>query len=145
MTGWAHAVFCDAGGRDVDEFCNTDGGHVDARAVAPEEWLGGIPSVAGDVYRLGLSMWESLTQVKAWSDLDRGAIRRKVLDGSRPPLDAHPQLRKSLNAYGWGCIADMIMACWHPEPSSRPSLNNIITVLDTPIQKRSLVTPPKYT
>ena len=72
-----------------------------------------------DIYSFGMSCYEILTGNIPFSTLDGRARWTAILNGDRPSLPKRcPQELKTL-----------IAACWHPNPTSRPSFTQICQTL----------------
>ena len=98
---------------------------------APELFkLGGKHSYLSDIYSLGIFFWELLTGRVPYEDAeDDMQIRVHVSGGGREPIPSGtPQW------YG-----DLITACWHQNPSSRPPIERIIEILETNSSSESSV------
>jgi serine/threonine protein kinase len=82
-----------------------------ARYCAPELFLGQRYDEKVDVYGYSMTLWTLLTGRVVFDDLDRTAVRQKVIiDGERPKLSA-----------SWSDdFCDIIDACWHYDPLMRP-------------------------
>jgi serine/threonine protein kinase len=72
-----------------------------------------------DIYSFGMSSYEILTGNRPFPTLDHHAVKNAVWNGDRPSLPKRcPQELKTL-----------IEACWHPNPTSRPSSTQICQTL----------------
>jgi serine/threonine protein kinase len=94
--------------RETYEF---DGSPTCARYCAPELFLGQRYDERVDVYSYSMSLWTILTSRVVFDDLDKTAVRQKVIiNGERPKLST-----------SWpDDFCDILDACWHYDPLMRP-------------------------
>lgn len=86
---------------------------------APEVLDGQAYTKSCDVYSFGLCLWCLFSEkplFPGWSLYD---IITKVVGGARPPLDAINSPR----------LAKLIQTCWSPQPTARPTFEQIIMAL----------------
>jgi len=74
-----------------------------------------------DVYAFGLLLYEILHGHVAFEKLPSVAAMLRAARGERPQLALRPE-----HAY----LARLIEACWHAEPACRPSMHEVLQVLD---------------
>jgi len=79
-------------------------------------------------------LWEMATQLIAFEDITTLADLRKriCIVNERPPLDKVPTVG----------IQNLLKLCWHKEPSSRPSFNEIIDYIDENIIIECVIKDP---
>ena len=99
------------------------------RFTAPEALTGSffIPDSKKDVYSFGILFWEILTGKIPFRELKEKNtcdIEKMIIDGYRPPLDILPDDTPP-------CIIEIIGDCWKPNPSERPTLEQIISILSS--------------
>ena len=80
-----------------------------------------------DVYSFGILLWEILSGKIPFQELKENPetcdkVEQMIIDGCRPSLDILPDDTPS-------CIIEMMKDCWNPKPSSRPSLEKIMSIL----------------
>ncbi|ALD62154.1 Protein kinase [Mollivirus sibericum] len=87
--------------------------------TAPEIIRGAVGTDKSDVYSFGILMWEVLTKQYPFANQRIMAISLKVLEGERPsvPLDTP-------NDYG-----ALMVRCWAQDPTSRPSMHDVVNQL----------------
>ena len=77
-----------------------------------------------DVYSFGVILWVLLTAQQPWAEIpaDTQELRKVVATHKRrPPLPKHCERR----------YADLVRACWHQQPDSRPSFEEIVVRLSS--------------
>ncbi|KAF0734082.1 hypothetical protein AeMF1_019817 [Aphanomyces euteiches] len=91
------------------------------RWVAPEIYRGDVYSEKIDIYSYGIVLWELFCFKKPYLDQDPINLPYMVVHRNlRPPLCSHiPEV-----------LHNLMRACWHPDPSQRPSFGQIRTLLD---------------
>jgi serine/threonine protein kinase len=79
------------------------------------------PTEASDCYALGMVIYETISgNLPFHGDADL-TVFAKVIQGKRPPRGG--KFRKDL----WG----MLERCWESQPSSRPSIGEVLRCLET--------------
>ncbi|KIY96238.1 Dual specificity protein kinase shkE [Monoraphidium neglectum] len=94
--------------------------------MAPEVYRKEVYDEKSDVYSFGVILYEVLHKYMMLSavcttgtEAEIEAYARSVADGYRPPIHDHwPQP-----------VKDLIRACWAPEPSDRPCMNEVVSRL----------------
>jgi serine/threonine protein kinase len=80
----------------------------------------GRPTESSDCYALGMVIYETISgNLPFHKDADLTVVA-KVMQGKRPPRGA--KFRKDL----WG----MLERCWESQPSSRPSIGDVLRCLE---------------
>lgn len=91
--------------------------------MAPEVLLGKEVDEKADVYSFGVVLWEIVTGQEPFPHMDSYGTFKKAItkDHERPqiPSDTHPSIKA------------LMEACWHPDPSRRPSFTEILRILDS--------------
>ena len=88
--------------------------------TAPEIITGGKYDEKVDVYSFGIVVWEVLTHRRPFADRAFADVALAVVEGKRPPVPAScPAALRSL-----------MEACWHADPTKRPSMEDVVTRLD---------------
>ena len=84
--------------------------------VAPELFNGGVYSQASDVYAFGIIMWEISSEEKPFHDIVHDKqLALRVLKGLRPTITKDtPQFYQ-----------DLMVKCWHVDPTQRPTAQEI--------------------
>lgn len=93
------------------------------RYMAPERLMGEIPDARSDLYSLGITLYELVTQQPAFAELNTEALIRAVLDEPpRAPRAICPQIPRGLETIVMNCIA--------PDPRQRyQSADQLLTDL----------------
>jgi serine/threonine protein kinase len=88
--------------------------------MAPEVVLNKPYTEKVDVYSFGVLIWTVARNKLPFRGYDRATHRsRVVIDGERPKLDkAWPK-----------AFCDLLQACWHQDPSRRPSFGAVLDQL----------------
>ncbi|RHZ43859.1 hypothetical protein Glove_851g8 [Diversispora epigaea] len=88
--------------------------------MAPELFKGQTYSYASDIYSLGMIMWELTSGHRPFHDREYGPkLILDILDGKRPEItEDTPE-----------CWANLMKRCWHPDPSQRPTIQEISTLI----------------
>jgi mitogen-activated protein kinase kinase kinase len=69
----------------------------------------------GDIYALGMVVYEMITGRKPWADMNRAELIAKVLEGVRPPIDAiKPE------------FVPLLERLWHHDPLQRAQSHQLI-------------------
>ena len=76
-----------------------------------------------DVYAFGLLLYEILHGRVAFAGKTPVAAMLRASEGERPPLALRPEHTH---------LAELIQACWDAEPARRPSVHQVLEVLDPP-------------
>ena len=96
------------------------------RWMAPEVMTHQPYSYSADVYSFGIILWELLTKDVPWRTLH--------IDGRLPPLAMfqalQAQKRPIIPSGTPKRIRKLVTACWHPDPESRPTFGEILTMLE---------------
>ncbi|RHZ74608.1 hypothetical protein Glove_220g24 [Diversispora epigaea] len=84
--------------------------------MAPELFKGRPYSYKSDIYSLGMIMWQMTSGHRPFHDQEHGPkLILDILDGKRPEItEDTPE-----------CWANLMKRCWHPDPSQRPTINEI--------------------
>ena len=84
--------------------------------MAPELIQGAVYSKATDIYALGMIMWELSAGTPPFTGYNDDAyLTLRICEGVRPPsLEGTPT-----------CWVELMTKCWHPNPDSRPSADDI--------------------
>ena len=90
--------------------------------MPPEVMMGRQVDEKADVYSYGIVLWEIVTQQIPFPDMTSFPKFRQAvcLNNVRPPL----------TAVKVDSISTLLQQCWHKDPASRPSFEEIITILD---------------
>ncbi|RHY33426.1 hypothetical protein DYB32_002090 [Aphanomyces invadans] len=106
------------------------------RWVAPEVYRGDVYSEKIDIYSYGIVLWYLLEEADNYSS----CLPRELFCFKKPYLDqdpinlpymvVHKNLRPPLCAHIPTVLHDLMKACWHPDPSQRPSFHAIRGLLD---------------
>ena len=97
--------------------------------MAPELWSPEdvIPAPAADIYACGILFWEMGCRKRPWAGTHPAAIGNLVVEGCRPHFPSQPD-RKFSSAF-----CELLARCWHANPGSRPSANEVFSSLKTEI------------
>ncbi|RHZ61671.1 hypothetical protein Glove_346g82 [Diversispora epigaea] len=84
--------------------------------MAPELFRDQPYSYASDIYSIGMIMWELTSGHRPFHDQEHGPkLILDILDGKRPEItEDTPKF--------W---ANLMKRCWHPDPSQRPTIQEI--------------------
>ncbi|RHZ61697.1 hypothetical protein Glove_346g101 [Diversispora epigaea] len=84
--------------------------------MAPELFKGQPYSYASDIYSFGMIMWELTSGHRPFHDQEHDPkLILDILDGKRPEItEDTPE-----------CWAILMQRCWHPNPSQRPTIQEI--------------------
>ena len=84
--------------------------------MAPELFRGQPHTQSSDVYAFGIIMWEVSSQQSPFSGHNHDVLLMlQICNGLRPTLvDATPK-----------CWSDLMQRCWHPNPSNRPTADEV--------------------
>ena len=105
--------------------------------LPPEVIDGGTFTTAGDVYSLGIVVWECITSNDPFEGMKSVTISRTVVDKQRRPLlSATPAPGSVFSAEQWRFLAGELISgggedgaqprgCWAQDPASRPSLRAV--------------------
>ncbi|KAG9298472.1 hypothetical protein G9A89_003695 [Geosiphon pyriformis] len=117
------------------------------REAADEEIFGVIPYIppevlkgekfttAGDIYSLGMLLWELATGKPPFYDRPHNdSLVIDILNGKRPKITA-PFIPP--------CIAEIIEQCWEANPSNRPTANEVLKKLVELLRVRNYSSPTK--
>ncbi len=89
--------------------------------IAPEIFNGEPFSQASDIYSIGMIMWELTTGCKPFANVEHDhKLIYEIIDGKRPEITKDTPV----------CFANLMKRCWDPDPSKRPSINNIWMTID---------------
>ncbi|KAJ7601073.1 kinase-like domain-containing protein [Mycena floridula] len=91
-------------------------------AVEQEQHPQGSRSFAADMWALGSTVYELLTEKPPYADLGGHfhAISRRVCAGRTPLLDT------DYNIHNHPAIRNLLLECWSQDPSARPTINEFI-------------------
>ena len=86
---------------------------------------------AGDVYAMGVVMYEVMTRRIPWTELkvDYDKIEKAAMNGSRPHLPEEVVRRWSADRYGQEHIK-LMKSCWTQKPLERPTAQQVATLMD---------------
>jgi len=87
--------------------------------VAPEIFALKNYNEKADVYSFGIVLWEIVTRLQPFADVNSFAVPMLVTRGERPaiPKSTKPELKK------------MMTKCWQKRPIQRPSFEEIVPIL----------------
>jgi serine/threonine protein kinase len=88
--------------------------------AAPEIIRGEKYSEKADVYSFGMTMWQMATRKQPFAGRNFMGVSLDVLEGKRPQLPADCPL-----AFG-----KTVKRCWHAKPDKRPSMDEVLIVLN---------------
>lgn len=89
--------------------------------IAPEIIRGNPYSQAGDIYSLGILLWELACGIIAFADRSHDVnLILDICDGLRPQTCHYSPL----------VYNDIIKVCWDPDPSKRPSASEILISIE---------------
>jgi eukaryotic-like serine/threonine-protein kinase len=81
--------------------------------MAPEQLAGALPSVAADVFALGVTLYELLAGARPWQAGSLGALLRSVAQDPPTPLEGH--------AHGLpAALVAIVHQCLARDPDARP-------------------------
>ncbi|RHZ61712.1 hypothetical protein Glove_346g200 [Diversispora epigaea] len=84
--------------------------------MAPELFKNQPYSYASDIYSLGMIMWQLTSGHRPFHDQEHGPkLILDILDGKRPEITEDTS----------ECWANLMKRCWHPNPSQRPTIQEI--------------------
>ncbi|RHZ89510.1 hypothetical protein Glove_13g247 [Diversispora epigaea] len=84
--------------------------------MAPELFKNQSYSYASDIYSFGMIMWQLTSGHRPFHDREHGPkLILDILDGKRPEItEDTPE-----------CWTNLMKRCWHPDPSQRPTIQEI--------------------
>jgi serine/threonine protein kinase len=89
--------------------------------VAPEIFKGKIFSKESDIYSFGMIMWELTTGCKPFSKVEHNTeLVLEIIDGKRPEITTDAPK----------CFSNLMKICWDSDPSKRPSITKIKSIID---------------
>ncbi|CAB5216742.1 unnamed protein product [Rhizophagus irregularis] len=89
--------------------------------IAPEIIRGHPYSQAGDIYSLGILLWELACGIIAFADRSHDVnLILDICDGLRPQTSHYSPI----------VYNDIIKMCWDPDPSKRPSASEILISIE---------------
>lgn len=94
--------------------------------ICPEVLRGEPYYHKADVYSYGMVMWSVVTRRQPFQGLRAMDVALRVLQGMRPALPH-------------GCstpIRCLIERCWHPQPEERPTMGEVLDLLDSALSER---------
>eukprot|EP00505_MAST-04D_sp_SCG-Rhode-Island_P000852 Stramenopile-MAST_4_protein_852 len=105
-----------------------------AQWTAPEIIDGGQSSLSGDVYSLGIVLWEILTAEVPYDNIQFSSqVTRHVLEGGRPCIPKGTDVR----------IGNLIERCWEPSPYMRVTcehvMKSLVSMLETGEERHSVL------
>eukprot|EP01128_Nolandella_sp_AFSM9_P008353 TRINITY_DN498_c0_g1_i2.p1 TRINITY_DN498_c0_g1~~TRINITY_DN498_c0_g1_i2.p1 ORF type:complete len:584 (-),score=112.98 TRINITY_DN498_c0_g1_i2:95-1846(-) len=88
--------------------------------MAPEVLLNKSIDEKIDIYSFGLVLWEIITQGELFTSYDDKKLFTEdiAIKGVRPPIDRVPPI-----------VLPLIVRCWGPKPSTRPTFERLIPLL----------------
>lgn len=93
--------------------------------MAPEVLSSSSYSLPADVYSYGVVLWEILARETPYKNIDPSTIPHEVLNlNKRPNFSAIPSSCP-------GILKDLVVQCWNPNPSQRPTFERIIEILNS--------------
>ena len=101
---------------------HTPGGIEPVRWMAPETFNPRVGSTSSDIWSFGMVMYEVLTRTDPYHDLPMFTVIAKVAAGvipARPPTITNDKI--------W----DLMKECWTLKPAERPSIQYVISRLDS--------------
>lgn len=91
--------------------------------MSPEVLLGKDVDEKADVYSYGIVLWEIMSGNEPFAHHDSYGTFKKAItkENERPPIPEHmhPSLKQ------------LMERCWHPDPSARPSFQEILPIIDS--------------
>jgi serine/threonine protein kinase len=97
---------------------------------SPEHFTGKVPGTASDVFTCGIILYELLAQGHPYSCDDDGEYQKAALGHTA----VRPRLRGSINPVTDDSIAAALYACLNPDPSKRPTAEQVhIALLGLPV------------
>jgi len=124
-----------------DDDDNDDNDDNEARALTNGGGGGGecgYDARAGDVFALGVLLWELWSRRSPWAGVGSHALVGKVLRGKRPSLDhaspGRPSVEEGALPHPAAALAPALAAllddCWAANPLARPSARDLIRRFD---------------
>ena len=105
--------------------------------IPPERLSGGVSGPAGDVWAVGVLLWEALTGVHPFWTSSPLETARAIEQGAPPLADARPDLPRTLLAAVDGALA--------ADPARRPTAARLAQVLREALEERARRRPtPRY-
>ncbi|XP_069128226.1 serine/threonine-protein kinase mos-like [Argopecten irradians] len=99
---------------------------------APELLCGDAPTRKADIYSFGVTMWQMLSRENPYGNENQHVVIFGVVAyGHRP---THPNMEDPSSFEL--CYRDLYTQCWDAVPENRPSVNELVKVLD--VWKRNL-------
>lgn len=103
--------------------------------MAPEVGLGEGSQLASDVYSFGVLLYEMLTLKKPFARVSK----------SRDEFIEHvyrKEYRPSTSTIPSKAVRDLIKACWQPDPTRRPMIQEVIRILRVEIASADAIAKP---
>ncbi len=103
--------------------------------AAPENWnekTKGYGQPPGDIYSLGLLLFEAAAGVEPWAGKSIMEVAVAVSAGRRPEIPAGVDAR----------LARLIVRCWDPNPNERPSAQAVADELAARLREEDTPVPP---
>jgi serine/threonine protein kinase len=97
------------------------------RYMAPEVALCQPYNERVDVYGFGIILYELLTGVTPFTGMSKAAFMKKVVKEHNRPHTKYDDYGKEVRASGK--IIDLMMRCWDPVFSNRPSAKEVYNIL----------------
>jgi serine/threonine protein kinase len=73
---------------------------------------------SADMFSFGIILWEMIAGKKAFSDIPRTSIRRRIRGGTRPDLNGLPSE-----------VSTLLAKCWSGTPADRPTFDWLLNEL----------------
>lgn len=94
--------------------------------MAPEVALNQFYGLPADVYSFGITLWEIVTLIKPYGDMNRSEHTHRVAHGRhRPCIDA---------TCGSASIQKLMRNSWDRAPEHRPDFAKVVTILQQEIR-----------
>ena len=82
--------------------------------------------LSADIYALGIVLFETMSQTRAWTGRTDEAIEAAVVAGARPVL---PEETRGMYGGGFARLPALMVRCWSQEPRSRPRAHQVLDEL----------------
>ena len=106
------------------------------RWQAPEAMRKRMYSEASDMFSFGVVLYEMFWRSVPWPEYDTLDVAIRVCSGERMVVDPCPNddlacFCESYNKPLGVCLREVMQACWSHDPTSRPTLNDVMSLLET--------------